>query len=59
MIKIYQDLIPKITGGHIESASKIIALKESENKNKGEKKKKKIQKNYIQKRILKKGRWPV
>jgi hypothetical protein len=25
----------KITGGHIESASKIIALKESENKNKG------------------------
>ena len=35
----------KITGGHIESASKIIALKESENKNKGEKKKGKNKKN--------------
>ena len=35
----------KITGGHIESANKIIALKESESKNKGEKKKGKNKKN--------------
>ena len=35
----------KINGGHIENANKIIALKESENKNKGEKKKGKNKKN--------------